>query len=281
MAWDDIVRMGLVPESSGGGGDLGVGNVWSGSDLDAAIASAGANLANGDALLSTTTYDYWTPTLLGGDVGTHYLPAQVPVSTTQAAPGLTGIVTEWRGVDPVAASVADWNNTSESGSPSYTVTDGVLTLAGDGSGDTARINYNDGAARLDGPHLIVIDDLSAVAQPGTLTGFPQIQFRFEQSDRFLQLRPSGDTASDVWGIAITGSNLDITGATIGTAHRLEIYCNPTTQQVRVRVDGGTWQAFNPTMPTVAGNTISVIALAAYNLGTQSISLSSMLVASAT
>lgn len=265
----------------GGGAQLGDGNVWLGDDLDAAIAAAGADLAVGDLLVASSTYDAWLPNLLGGDAGTHYIPLQVPVSTTQATPGLTGITTAWRGVDPVDVGVSDWNNASEAGSPSYSVAGGVFTMAGDGSGDTARINYDDASAKLDGPHLFVIDDLSAVCQSGVIAGFPQLQFRFQQSDRILQLRPSGATASDVWGVASGAANLDITGATIGTSHRVEVYCNPTTQQVRVRVDGGTWQAFNPTMNTVAGGTTSAAFLAAYNLGTQSISMASVLIASAT
>lgn len=255
-------------------GDLGSFNGWSGSDLDACIAAAGSNLAAGDILLDTSFNAYYT-ILLGGNEGTQFLPMQVPISTTSPKFNLDNTDIMIQGVDPVAAGISGWNNTSAAGTPTYTVTDGVLTLAADGSGDTARINFDDGRA-LGTPALFIIDDLSATCQAGTLTQFPQIQFRSDGSTRYLGLRPGGNTASDVWGIAEAGTNLDIAGATIGTPHRLEIYCDYTNQSVRVRVDGGTWQTFSVTMPTVSSST-SFVALASYNGGTQSLSFSKLFV----
>lgn len=261
----------------GGGTQLGDFYGWQAADLDAAIAEAGDNLVLGTRL-ATTEQDWYT-LVQDAPVGTHYLPRAVPVSTTQAVPGVSGITTAWRGVDPVVAGVSDWDK-ANGASGAYSVDDGVFTLASSGA-NTGRINYDDGVAKLDGPHLIVIDRLSATCQAGLIASFPQLQFRFQQSDRILQLRPGGATASDVWGVATSTTNLDIVGATIGDEHRVEVYVNPTTQQVRVRVDGGAWQAFAPTMNTVAGGTTSAAFLAPDNSGVQSISLAAPLIASAT
>lgn len=285
MGLGGLTGAGLVVSSSviGGGPRLGDFYGWQADDLDAAIAEAGDNLVLGTRL--ATTEQDWYALVQDAPTGTHYLPRAVPVSTTQAVPSLREVLTAWRGVDPVAASVSNWNKASEAGTPTYSVTSGVLTIEGTDSGDTARLNHDNATARLPDGVLIVVDDLSAVSAAASEGNRPSFQFRSSAgSGKYLQFRPQGNTASDVWGIALNGgSSSAITGFTIGTAHRVEIWWRPSTDAVRIRVDGGSWLAPSVTLPTLGGvTTAGAVLLAPYgDSSAQSISLASMFIGEVT
>lgn len=281
MSISGLTGSGIVVSSSAAaaGGDFGDYNGWTGSDLDDAIASAGASLANADRV--STLGEDWYALVNASPLGTHYVPRSVPVSITQPTPAIQSFQTLWRGVDPSAEGVSDWDKTLSSGASTYTVADGRLTIASPVASAVGYLDYDDGVSKLDGPRLIVMDRVSAVAASATLTNRPQIQFRFVEADRYLALRPGGTSPTSLWGIVVAGANVDIVGATIGTEHRIELHLDPVTQAVRVRVDGGAWQAPSITWPTVVDGTRSIAAYTTYTGGAQSISIASMLVVVAT
>lgn len=248
----------------GGGGSLGDGNVWVGADLAAAVSAAGANLAEGDILRDTDGASWSVITVKGQTV---YLRQQLPLNTPSGA-------TAWEGVDPVADGVTGWDKASGANG-SYTVTDGVLTVASDGSGNTGRINYDDGVSRLVGPSAIIIEDLSATAAGATQASWPQFQLRSDDGP-LLQFRPQGNTAGSTWGVATSGADVAIPGTAIGTPLRLSLWWDPrqSPTPIVIAIDAGPVLVAVLTLPTLTSGTASVAGLAPYSTADQSISASS-------
>jgi hypothetical protein len=254
-----------IGAGGGGGGDLGDGNIWDGATLAAAITAAGDDLADGDILRTSQAYT-WQRALTGSQ--TYYRRLQLPLNS----PTLT---TAFEGVDPVAASVPNWNK-DNGANGSYTVTDGVLTVASDGAGNTGRINYDDGASRLVGPSAITMEDLSATAAGATQASWPQLQLRSVDGPN-LVFRPQGATAGSAWGISTTGGDVSIPGTAIGTPLKLDLWWDPrqSPTPVIIAIDDGPVLVAVLTLPSLTVGTASVVALAQYTSSTdQSISCSS-------